>query len=137
MASSPMSEVLRHLRGALGLRAGEARGDGELLGDFIARRDEAAFAALVQRHGPMVFSVCRRVAGNVADAEDAFQATFLVLVRKATAITPRELVGNWLYGVAYRTALAARASSARHHAKERQLADMPQRTVAPEEPWQE
>jgi RNA polymerase sigma factor (sigma-70 family) len=85
----------------------------------------------------MVLSVCRRVAGNVHDAEDAFQATFLVLVRKAASVVPRDLVGNWLYGVAYRTALAARGKTARQHARERQLADMPQRETQPEDVWQE
>src|SRR5438046_2221611 len=79
--------------------------DGQLLELFLTRRDEAAFDTLVRRHGPMILGVCRRVLKNSHDAEDAFQATFLVLVRKAATIHPRELVGHWLYGVAYRTAL--------------------------------
>ena len=73
--------------------------DGQLLGQFIATQDQAAFEALVRRHGKMVFSVCRRLLGNAHDAEDAFQATFLVLVRKAASISPREAVGDWLYWV--------------------------------------
>src|SRR5262249_29325184 len=93
---------------------------------FIDRHDEAAFEALVRRHGPMVLGVCRRVIGDHHDAEDAFQATFLVLVRKAAAVRPRELVGHWLYGVAYRTALEARGILARRRAKERQVSAMPE-----------
>jgi RNA polymerase sigma-70 factor (ECF subfamily) len=84
--------------------AGGSLTDGQLLECFVARREEAAFAALVRRHGPMVLGVCRRILDHSHDADDAFQATFLVLVRKAASVTPRELVGNWLYGVAYRTA---------------------------------
>src|SRR5689334_13282541 len=83
--------------------------DGELLRRYLAGREEFALEALVRRHGPMVLGVCRRVLGDAHDAEDAFQATFLVFVRKAGSIRPGELVGPWLYGVATRTALKARA----------------------------
>jgi DNA-directed RNA polymerase specialized sigma24 family protein len=76
-----------------------------LLELYVSRRDEGAFAAPVRRHGPMVLGVCRRLLPNAAAAEDAFQATFLVLVRKAGSVRPREAVGNWLYGVAYRSAV--------------------------------
>jgi RNA polymerase sigma factor (sigma-70 family) len=85
----------------------------------------------------MVWSVCRRVLGNPHDADDAFQATFLVLVRKADSIRPREAVGNWLYGVAFRTALEARGRIARRRAKEQTLQDVPVPESKPEEPWQE
>ena len=78
--------------------------DGQLLDRFVDRREEAVFEALVGRHGPMVWGVCRRVLRDHHDAEDAFQATFLVLARKAASVVPREKVGNWLYGVAYQTA---------------------------------
>src|SRR6516225_8049066 len=85
--------------------------DGRLLARFISRRDEAAFTTLVARHGPMVLGVCRRVLHNAHDAEDAFQAVFLVLARKSAAIRQPELLGNWLYGVAFRTALEARTKN--------------------------
>src|SRR5436305_9672420 len=115
MATSPMSEVIQHIRRAVFLRDGSGSGmtDGQLLEDYISRRDEAALAALVHRHGPMVWGVCRRVLRNHHDAEDAFQATFLVLARKAASIASRELVANWLYGVAHQTALKARATAAK------------------------
>src|SRR5262249_3024399 len=83
-----------------------------LLQQFTEQRDEAAFATLLWRHGAMILDVCRSVLGNDADAEEAFQATFLILVRKAASIRKTASVGNWLYGVAYRTALEARVRSA-------------------------
>src|SRR5438093_3493944 len=98
--------------------------DAELLERYVRQREEVAFEALVRRHGPMVLGVCRRVLHNDHDAEDAFQATFMVLVRKAGSIVPRELVGNWLYGAASRTALKARSMAARRRAVERQVRDM-------------
>ena len=104
--------------------------DGQILECFITRRDEAAFEALVRRHGPMVLGVCRRILRNTHDAEDAFQATFLVLARKAPSIGQRELVGNWLYGAAYRAALEAKA--ARRRVRERQVSAMPEPEAAAE-----
>jgi RNA polymerase sigma factor (sigma-70 family) len=99
--------------------AGHAdRPDADLLGDFIDQRDEVAFAALVRRHGSMVLGVCRRILRHAQDAEDAFQATFLVLVRKAASVAPRSLLGNWLYGVACKTARKVAARAARRPAVE-------------------
>ena len=100
-----MNEVVQHLRKAMLQQDGAGLTDEQLLDRFIEQRDEAAIAALVRRHSPMVWGVCRRVLGNHHDADDAFQSTFLVLVRRAAVIAPREMVGNWLYGVAYQTAL--------------------------------
>jgi RNA polymerase sigma factor (sigma-70 family) len=93
--------------------------DGQLLQLYRDTGDEVAFAAMVRRHGPMVLGVCRRVLGHFQDAEDAFQATFLVLVRKAATIVPPEAVGPWLHGVAYRAAQKARQAAARRRARER------------------
>src|SRR5438045_1389276 len=126
MATSQMSEVLQHLRRAMLLPEGAGRTDGQLLDDYLRRRDEAALAALVRRHGPMVWGVCRRILRNYHDAEDAFQATFLVLVRKAARVLPRGMVANWLYGVARQTALKARATVASREGRERQVATMPE-----------
>ena len=92
--------------------------DAQLLERFLARREEIAFEELVRRHGPMVLGVCRRVLGDAHDASDAFQATFLVLIRQAASVVPRSRVGPWLYGVARRTALKARSSAARRRRAE-------------------
>lgn len=126
MPTSPIAPLVQHLRRVAFHQDAAGLTDGQLLERFLSRREEAAFEALVQRHGPMVLGVCRRVLHNGHDAEDAFQATFLILVRKASSITPRELVGSWLHGVAYRTALKARSLVARRRAKEQQVRAMPQ-----------
>src|SRR5690349_12583926 len=112
MPTKQVSEVLQHLQRAVLRKDGAGLTDGQLLDLFLQRRDEAAVSALVRRHGAMVWGVCRRLLGH-HDAEDAFQATFLVLVRRAASVRPREMVGNWLYGVAHQTALKARATVTR------------------------
>jgi RNA polymerase sigma factor (sigma-70 family) len=124
MTSGPYSSLLRLIRKVAAPRASESPGDSDLLDRFIAGQDETAFAALVRRHGPMVFGVCRNVLGNAEDAEDAFQATFVVLVRKARSISKRESLGSWLHGVAYRVALKARSALARRRTVERQAIPM-------------
>ncbi|MCI0380154.1 MAG: sigma-70 family RNA polymerase sigma factor [Gemmataceae bacterium] len=119
MESNSLETVVERIRRAVGQREGEPLSDAELLDRFIQSRDPAAFEALMRRHGPMVLAVCRRVLRNEADAEDALQATFVVLVRKASSITPRSFVGNWLYGVAYKAALKAQAMNRTRLRKER------------------
>ncbi len=107
-------------------RRGPEWTDGQLVDCFVGRQDEAAFAALVHRHGPMVFGVCRQVLGRQADAEDAFQATFLVLARKAGSIRRGQSVGSWLYQVAHRMALRVRAREDQRQQTERETAMMRQ-----------
>jgi RNA polymerase sigma-70 factor (ECF subfamily) len=109
--------------------------DAQLLERFAARRDECAFEALVRRHGPTVFGVCRRILGNTHDAEDAFQATFLVLARKAASIGRGELVAGWLYAVARQTAKKARALNVRKQTKERQVTQMIEADEVAHDPW--
>src|SRR5262249_8190671 len=137
MATGQMGEVMRHLRRAVLLRDRSGLTDGQLLADYLSRRDEAALAALVCRHAPVVWGVvgCRRVRRNQPDAEVAFQAPFLVLVRKAASVVPRERVGNWLYGVAHQTALKARATTARRRTRERQVTQMPEPAVTEPDLW--
>src|SRR5262249_6384175 len=137
MATSRMSEVLQHLRRAVVPRDQAGRTDGQLLEDYLRLRDEAALAGLVRRHGPMVWGVCRRGLSSYHDAEDAFQATFLVLVRKAAVLASPELLANWLYGVAYQTALNARTAASRRRARERQVTQMPEPEAVPQEPCHE
>src|SRR3954467_13728434 len=129
MATNLTGQAIQHLGKAVVVQDGGGMTDGQLLGCFIDHRDEAAFAALAKRHGPMVWGVCRRLLPH-HDAEDAFQATFLVLVRKAASILPRERVGNWLYGVAHQTALHSRRTTARRRERGRQVTQMPEPAVA-------
>src|SRR5579863_599016 len=109
--------------------------DAKLLECFVIRRDATAFSTLVERHGPMVWGVCRRILHNHHDAEDAFQATFLVLARKAAFVKPMEMVAGWLFGVARTTALKARGVVGRTRSRERQVVEMPDQAVADREGW--
>jgi RNA polymerase sigma factor (sigma-70 family) len=115
MSDAAAGTLLRHLRDLVGTPQASDR---ELLARFAARRDGEAFAALLRRHGPTVWGVCQRLLRHEQDAEDAFQATFLVLARKAAGLREREAVGSYLHGVARRTALAARKSIARRFRRE-------------------
>jgi RNA polymerase sigma factor (sigma-70 family) len=124
MPGGTSPEAQRNLRGLFTLGVAGSLSDGQLLDRFVDRRGEAAedaFAALVERHGPMVLGVCRRVLNHSQEAEDAFQATFLVLARKAATIARRETLASWLYGVALRTARDARGRASRRKAREEKV----------------
>jgi RNA polymerase sigma factor (sigma-70 family) len=129
-----MTGVIRKLRRAV-LLCDHAETDSQLLASFL-RRENGAFEALLQRHGRMVLAVCRRVLSNSHDADDAFQATFIVLVRKAATLRQPERLANWLYGVAYRTAQEARTIRARRRAKETAMRNVPCPPAA-DEPWRD
>jgi RNA polymerase sigma factor (sigma-70 family) len=135
MSTVRLNTVIQHLRQRTHFSADSETADGQLLESFVNRKDEGAFAALLRRHGPMVLGVCRRVTGNHHDAEDACQAAFLVLASKASSICPREMVANWLHGVAYRTALRARALAVNRHRRERQVAKMPETQANSRDSW--
>jgi RNA polymerase sigma factor (sigma-70 family) len=124
-----MNELIDYLRKTLLREAGASLSDGQLLGYFLEQGDEAALAGLMRRHGPLVWDICRRVLGNHHDAEDAFQATFLVLVRRAASVEPKEMIANWLYGVAWQTARKAEAMRAKKRKREKQLVQMPEPAV--------
>ena len=125
MASGPSAAVAKQLRALF--RGGTVGGltDGQLLDRFVQRRDESAFAALVERHGPMVLRVCRSRLGDAHDAEDAFQATFLVLARKAPSIRRSEAVAGWLFGVAGRVSAKVRAADRRRMRAEQKVGMSP------------
>jgi RNA polymerase sigma factor (sigma-70 family) len=133
MSNSSAPPLVRHLRRVAALsQAGECS-DGLLLERFRASRDETAFELLVRAHGPMVLGVCRRLLGHEQDAEDAFQATFLILARKAAAIRQAPSLASWLYGVAYRTAREARLMRTRRQRNEMQVQAVPE-PAAPQHP---
>lgn len=111
--------------------------DGELLERFVSHREPAALEALVRRHGPMVWGVCRRILQDHHDAEDAFQVTFLVLVRKAASIRWGARVGNWLYGVAHQTSLKARATRQNRESRQLPMTDLPEPAVAERDAWRD
>src|SRR5262249_11676111 len=128
MATGDTNPLLQYLRRLAASAHARDATDSQLGEAFVSGKDGAAFGPPFPRHAPRVLGLCRRVLRNDHAAEDAFQATFLVLARKARSLRSRDLVSSWLYGVAYRTALKARSSAARHCAREaaaptRQVAD--------------
>jgi RNA polymerase sigma factor (sigma-70 family) len=125
MAGSRLNNLLRYLRRTAAPPDGPAIHDGQLLERFAAARDEDAFETVARRHGPMVLGVCRRVLGDAHEAEDAFQATFLVLARKAASVARYSSVGGWLYTVAYRVALRARSRRDARSTREQPLDEPP------------
>jgi RNA polymerase sigma factor (sigma-70 family) len=120
MAQAQLNVALRHIRKLVGAGPGQDLTDAQLLELFVRHRDQAAFAALVERHGRVVWSVCRRLLGHQQDAEDAFQATYLVLARNAAALRSGDAVGSWLYRVAYRVASKAGAAMVKRRAREKE-----------------
>jgi RNA polymerase sigma factor (sigma-70 family) len=124
MTHNPLRAVVQRLQRAVPMHGADLC-DADLLERYVAHRDELAFAELVRRHGAMVLATCRRILGNDHDAEDAFQATFFVLVKKAATIRPRAMIGNFLYGVAYTTALKANAMKRKRSAREREAGVTP------------
>jgi RNA polymerase sigma factor (sigma-70 family) len=116
-----LQPLMAHLRKLAGPPAGPEWSDASLLGRFVRDQDEASFALLVERHGRLVWAVCRHLLGHEQDAEDAFQATLLVLARKAASIRKRRSLASWLYGVAYRTALKSRTTKARRNKYEQRV----------------
>jgi RNA polymerase sigma factor (sigma-70 family) len=137
MAIRPIGDVLRHIRRMASPREVAGPGDGPLLERFLTDHDESAFEVLVQRHGPMVLGVCRRVLRDRHASEDAFQCTFLVLLRKAQSLRRRDLLAGWLYGVAYRTALKARSRAVCRGAREKPLEEEPGREGPEDLVWRD
>jgi RNA polymerase sigma factor (sigma-70 family) len=135
MPASPLNQMLHRIRHTALACDRAAVTDAQLLECFVSRGDQAALEALVRRHAAMAWGVCRRMLRNHHDAEDALQATFLVLVRRAASIAPREMVVSWLYGVAHRTALKARALAARRSVREAQVTTMPEPEAASADVW--
>jgi len=125
-----MTRLLHHVRRVALLQASNSLTDAELMQLFVSHRDEGAFEAILRRHAPMVLAVCRRVLRHAHDAEDAFQATFMVLARKAPSLRSRDLLGHWLYGIAFRTALKARVMNAKRRARESQAKTLAQPELA-------
>jgi RNA polymerase sigma factor (sigma-70 family) len=124
MLNRQQKVILPHLCRLIGSQFGGELSDCDLLARFLGQGDASSFAALVRRHGPTVLGVCQRVLRNAHAAEDAFQATFLVLARKARSIARQEALGSWLYGVAYRVALKARADAVRRRQHEGHAASL-------------
>jgi RNA polymerase sigma factor (sigma-70 family) len=130
MSSGQLATVVRHLRRLVEAEEADGGSDAELVGRFVSQRDAAAFELLVRRHERLVLGVCRRVLGNFHDAEDAFQAAFLVFARKAASVGKRQSLGPWLYRVAYRVALRLRAQVAGRKSQSLPEADPPAAVAA-------
>src|SRR5262245_32010219 len=137
MTAGLLGAMLRHLHPLAASRADQPPSDLQLLERFSAQHEEAVFVELLRRHGPLVWGVCRRLLPVEQDAEDAFQATFLVLARKADSIRKAASLGSWLHGTAHRCALQIRRQSARRRDHERKAITMPRRTPSDETAWRE
>jgi RNA polymerase sigma factor (sigma-70 family) len=137
MADGQRDSILHHVCSLIAARRTEGLSDRDLLESFLAHQDEDAFAALVRRHGAMVLGVCRRALGHLQDAEDACQAVFLLLARKAATVRKRHALGSWLHGAAFRVASNLRRERARRRDRERTVADVAQPDTAADVTWRE
>ena len=139
MPISQLSGIRHYLRKLAGGRSFIEQSDGQLLKSYVAHRDEGAFSALVDRYGPMVLGVCERVLHDAHDAEEAFQAAFLVLIRKADSLSGEKCLGNWLFVVAQRTAGKVKIRAARRREFEKRASEIPriEATDASEAEWAE
>jgi RNA polymerase sigma factor (sigma-70 family) len=137
MATAQLGAVLRHIRNLADDQKADEETDGALLRAFLSDRDQSAFEALLRRYGPMVLRVCQRTLGHVHDAEDALQATFLVLARQAATIRKKESLASWLHGVAYRMATQAKRAAARRRGHESQANPTQPSDPARSAAWQE
>jgi RNA polymerase sigma factor (sigma-70 family) len=137
MSHAPLAAVLRQVHELAAARRPDGEIDGDLLRRFVAAQDRHAFETLVRRHGPLVLGVCRRVLRQEQDAEDAFQATFLILARKAASVCDAAAVVSWLHGVAERTARAAKRTADRRHAYETRARVAPPSDPSTEAAWRE
>lgn len=137
MPHQTLGQVVGHIRRLAALQPTKERIDQHLLEEFVCHRNQAAFAALLQRHGAMVLAVCRQVLGHAQDAEDAFQGTFLVLARNAASVRKAEALASWLHGVAYRISMKAKRDAARRLAKESRLRSLSPKNPNPDVAWRE
>jgi RNA polymerase sigma factor (sigma-70 family) len=137
MANAPLGAVVEFIHRIASDQAYAELSDSGLVKRFLKAKDEKAFVTLLKRHGPMVLSVSRRVLGSDQDVEDIFQATFLLLARKAKSIRTHESVASWLYGVAQRLALNLKRSGVNRQTREKQVAEMSKKSKVPDKAWQE
>jgi RNA polymerase sigma factor (sigma-70 family) len=137
MATTQLGAVVRHIRNVAASEKNSGQTDGALLRAFLSGNDQQSFEALVRRHGPMVLRVCRRTLGNLHDAEDALQATFLILAQKASSVRKRESLASWLHGVAYRMAKHVKRAAARRHVHESHVSSKRPPDPALSAAWQE
>src|SRR5882724_9757624 len=137
MAKQPLNGVLQHLRNMAAVLTYRELSDRDLLERFVGARDEAAFTVLIERHGPMVFGVCRRALPSFHDAEDACQATFLVLARKAASVRKKTSLSSWLHGVACRVAASLKRDRTRRKTRERAVDTRASKDPAAEVTWRE
>src|SRR5437879_5221798 len=134
MANGQLDLVVQHIRK---LAVCDDCSDSQLLERFTVRHEEAVFETLIKRHGPVVLGVCQRVLNHEQDAEDAFQATFLVLARRAGSIRKQASLGSWLFGVARRIAGKARSQAAARQDRERRAVNMPSKEPLEAVTWEE